>query len=151
MWLRGQVFGLDAVLAVLIVTAGMTIFTNAFHELLETLSHDLLYRRIEITVDHAITTLLLANGPWRCQVGDISVPGCIVEGSYSNEHNLFFLNDVNCKLEGSSSLARLLGCEENPPANPNWIVVRDFNACITDSTPDKCIPKTLRLIVWVGR
>ena len=149
--MRGQIFGLDAVIAVLVVAVGLNIFANVFHGVLETVSHDLLYRRIELTVDHAITTLLLADGPWRCKVNNVSVPGCVVEGTYPDEHNVFFLNDVNCELEGSSSLAHLLGCEATPPSNLDWIVVRDFNACITDSTPDKCVPKTLRLIVWVGQ
>ena len=148
MSLRGQIFSLDAVVGLWLLFTSMLLLGTAGHGIVETISEDLLYRRLETTANHAINTLLLSDGPWACKVSNIRVPGCVLTTAPPS-HNAFFINDVNCYLEGDSAVANIMGCT-NPPSNALLTYTLSFPACIGTS-PSSCAVKTLRLTIWKGR
>jgi len=142
---------MDAVVAILILLSTLSIISAAMFKVGELVSEDLLYKRLSLTLDGAIATLLLGEGDWACYAGGIRIPGCVVEGSYATDKNRFFVNPVDCNLQGSDSLATLMGCDAPIPEDPKLIISRDFSACVTDSEPQLCVPKNLRLTIWVGQ
>ena len=147
MFLRGQIFTLDAVVALWFFFTAMFLLSSASHGIVETISEDLLYRRWEVTANHAVSTLLLGDGDWACKVSGVRVPGCVLTTTPPN-HNAFFINDVNCYLEGDIQVANLMGCN-TPPSNPLISYTLAFPACVGTS-PTSCTVKTLRLTIWKG-
>lgn len=146
--MKGQIFSLDAVVGLWLLFTSMLLVGVVGHGVIEVISEDLLYRRWEITANHAINTLLLSDGPWACKVDGIRVPGCVLTTAPPS-HNAFFINDVNCYLEGDSAVANIMGCT-SPPSNALVTYTLSFPACIGTS-PSSCSVKTLRLTIWKGR
>ncbi len=146
--MRGQLFTLDAVVALWLLFTSMFLLGAAGHGVLDAVSEDLLYRRWEVTVNHAVSTLLLGDGAWACKVNGIRVPGCVLTTAPPS-HDSFFLNDVNCYLEGDSTVANILGCTD-APSNALISYTVSFPVCVGTS-PSSCTVKTLRLTIWKGR
>ncbi len=148
--MKGQIFTLDAVLGSLFLLAAIYFVSLVLYYTTTLSSEEMLYRRLEVTARKAVDTLLLGEGAWACYVERFRVPGCVVEGTYPSQKELFFVNDVVCELSGSASLAKLMGCTATPPPDAKVTYTVEFNVCATTSSPDACVQKTLRLTIWSG-
>lgn len=146
--MRGQIFGLDAIMAALLLASALSIVETALYSSNNVISKDLMYRRLEITAYHAIDVLLQGDGAWACTVSGVRIPGCVKEVSGSQKDS-FFINNVHCRLEGDDSIANLMGCDESPGSALVKVVI-PFKACVTASTPDNCVEKDLTLTIWSG-
>ena len=145
---RGQIFTLDAVLALVLLSVALYSVSSANFQASNVISQDLTLRRWENQWNYAVQKLLLGNGDWACKISGLRVPGCILNRTYTPQKSSFFTMNLDCYLEGDPNIANLMGCND-PPNNPLMEYDRSFKACIGDLS--SCTVKTLRLILWKGR
>ena len=146
--MRGQIFTLDAVLALALLSVALYAVSYTTFQSSNIISQDLTLRRWDNQWNYAVQKLLLGNGEWACKISGVRVPGCVLSKNYSSKKDEFFTMDLNCYIEGDAEIANLMGCTD-PPTNPLLELSRNFEACV--GSPSNCTVKTLRLTLWKGQ